>query len=83
MSFETIRKMDEFGNEYWLARELAPLLEYKQWRNFLPVIEKAMEACKASNNDVFSHFAEVRKMVGLGLGTSREISDIKLSRYAC
>lgn len=83
VSFETIRKMDEFGNEYWLARELAPLLEYKQWRNFLPVIEKAMEACKASKNDVFSHFAEVRKMVGLGLGTSREISDIKLSRYAC
>lgn len=83
MNFETIRKVDEFDNEYWLARELAPLLEYKQWRNFLPVIEKAMEACKASQNDISSHFAEVRKMVGLGLGTSREISDIRLSRYAC
>jgi len=83
VNFETIRKVDEFDNEYWLARELAPLLEYKQWRNFLPVIEKAMEACKASQNDISSHFAEVRKMVGLGLGTSREISDIRLSRYAC
>ncbi|MBD3280285.1 DNA damage-inducible protein D, partial [Candidatus Dojkabacteria bacterium] len=27
-SFEQIKHLDENGNEYWLARELMPLLEY-------------------------------------------------------
>ena len=29
--FEDIKHIDELGNEYWLARELMPLLEYSKW----------------------------------------------------
>ena len=64
MSFESIRREDEHGNEFWFARELAPLLDYAQWRNFLPVIEKAMIACEASENEASFHFAQVRKNLG-------------------
>lgn len=51
-SFESIRQLDEQGNEYWSARDLAPLLDYQQWRNFALVIEKAQQACLASGNPV-------------------------------
>ncbi len=71
-SFEGIRREDEHGNEFWSARELAPLLEYPQWRNFVPVIDKAKHACERSGNVVADHFADVRKMVGIGSGAQRE-----------
>lgn len=82
-TFEEIKHINEFGNEYWLARDLAVVLEYSQWRNFLGVIEKAMEACANSGFNVDDHFAGVSKMVHIGSNTQREIEDIKLSRYAC
>lgn len=47
-SFEGIRREDEHGNEFWSARELAPLLEYQQWRNFVQVVDKAKQACAKS-----------------------------------
>ena len=41
-NFEGIKKIDEFGIEYWEARELMPLLGYFKWSNFdSVVIEKA------------------------------------------
>ncbi len=82
-SFEGIRREDNHGNEFWSARELAPLLEYPQWRNFVPVIDKAKHACERSGNIVADHFADVRKMVGIGSGAQREVPDVHLSRYAC
>ena len=82
-SFDGIRQIDPDGNEYWLARDLAPLLEYPQWRNFLPVLTKAREACHRSGQHVDDHFAEVRKMVDIGSGAQREVEDVRLSRYAC
>lgn len=81
--FEDIKHFNNEGIEYWYARELRVVLEYAQWRNFLPVIEKAKEACKNSNNPLNDHFVEVRKMVNIGSDTYREIDDIILSRYAC
>ena len=42
--FENIKHMDEYGNEYWYARELSKVLEYRDWRNFLKVLNKAKEA---------------------------------------
>lgn len=81
--FDDIRHIDEYGNEYWLARELMPLLEYNKWENFHKVIKNAMIACETSNNSVFDHFPEVRKMVNIGSNTQRETIDYKLSRYAC
>ncbi len=39
--FESIKHIDENGSEYWEARELQKVLEYKEWRYFYAVIEKA------------------------------------------
>jgi len=82
-TFEGIRQNDDGGAEFWLARELAPLLDYPQWRNFVPVLEKAREACRNSGQAVGDHFADVRKMVEIGSGALREVEDVRLSRYAC
>ena len=80
---DAIRHFDENGVEYWLARELYPLLGYSRWQRFLPVVTKAKEACVSSNINVEDHFTNMGKMVGLGSGATRELEDIALSRYAC
>lgn len=71
------------GTEYWNARELYPLLGYQTYRNFKPVIERAREACRQSGQALENHFADIRIMVPLGSGASREVDDVKLTRYAC
>ena len=81
--FEDIKHIDEFGNEYWSARELMKALEYKEWRKFDKVIKKAMEACAGSNYYTLDHFVFEDKMVNIGSNTIRKIHDYKLSRYAC
>ena len=83
VTFDGIRHLDEAGNEYWLARELAPLLEYVQWRNFMQVVDKARMACQQAGNPEDDHFADVSKMVGIGSGAQRPVDDVRLSRYAC
>lgn len=83
VTFEEIRHFDEVDNEYWLARELAPLLEYYKWQNFAFVIEKAKIACEQSGKLITDHFTDISKMVDLGSGSKRKIKDYKLSRYAC
>jgi len=80
--FETIKHIDENGNEYWEARELQQILGYKEWRYFLSVIEKAQIACSQSNNIISSHFGVNTKIVNAGI-TFKTIIDYKLSRYAC
>lgn len=80
--FESIKHVNEYGQEYWTARELQPILEYKQWRQFNDVVNKAKEACEASHNKPSDHFADVRKIVKAG-ATSKPINDYHLSRYAC
>ena len=81
--FENIKHIDEYGNEYWLARELQNVLEYKEWRKFEGVISKAKEACINSEYNVEDHFVGLDKMVKIGSKTERKIKDYKLSRYAC
>ena len=70
--FENIKHIDEYGNEYWSARELMPVLDYSKWENFHKVIKQALIACKLSNNDICDHFPEVRKIVEAG-ATSKSI----------
>ena len=81
--FEGIKHTDSNGTEFWYARELQHILEYTQWRNFSKVIEKAKTACKASNNLVSDHFADISKVVHNGGVAPQTIQDIVLSRYAC
>lgn len=81
-TFEDIKHVDEDGNEFWYARELQKVLEYKEWRNFSKVIEKAKEACKKAGNVEISHFVDVNKMVRGGVADI-PVKDIMLSRYAC
>jgi DNA-damage-inducible protein D len=83
MTFEDIKHINEYGEEYWEARELMPLLEYSKWENFHKVIKNAMIACETSNNNVDDHFPEFKKMVDIGSKTKRETIDYHLSRYAC
>ncbi len=81
--FEDIKHIDQNGNEYWYARELMSVLEYTLWQRFSNVLIKAIENCKKSNNNVLDHFIGTDKMVIIGSNTKRNISDYKLSRYAC
>ena len=81
-TFEDIKHIDEFGNEYWYARELQVVLDYKEWRKFENVINKAIESCKNVGISEVYHFVGADKMVKAGV-TTKNIKDIKLTRYAC
>lgn len=81
--FDSIKQLDDEGNEFWYARDLQKLLEYTEYRKFLPVIAKAKKACKSSGHMVSDHFADVGGMVEIGSGATRNVDDIKLTRYAC
>ncbi len=82
-TFEDIKHIDENGIEFWYARELQSVLNYKEWRKFENVINKAKESCKNSDINVFDHFVDVDKMVQIGSGAQRKQKDYKLTRYAC
>ena len=82
-TFEDIKHIGEYGGEYWFARDLQKVLEYKEWRNFKIVIDKAITSCKNSKFDAFDHFVEANKMIEIGKTAKRKILDYKLSRYAC
>ncbi len=82
-SFEEIKHIDENGVEFWYARELMIILEYRQWRRFESVINKAKESCKNSDISVIEHFANVGKLSKRANNAEVEINDYKLSRYAC
>ena len=83
LDFDACRHLDENGKEYWFARDLYPLLGYTTWRRFSEVIDRAKLACTSLKIRVEDHFDNIVKMVSLGSGSSREVQDIALSRYAC
>lgn len=82
-TFEGIRQTDAQGQEYWQARQLARVLEYSEYRHFLPVVERAKEACRQSGHPTQDHFEDILEMVEIGSGAVRQIGDTRLSRYAC
>lgn len=81
--FESIKHIDEFGNEYWTSRTIWKILEYTEYRHFLPVIEKAKIACQNSGQRAEDHFEDILEMVVIGSGAKRSVDSVKLSRYAC
>ena len=81
--FESIKHINEYGEEFWYARDLQEALEYTEWRNFFKVINRAITACDNSNNIVSEHFVEVNKTINMPNNASKAIPDYKLSRYAC
>lgn len=81
--FETIKKTNPSGYEFWSARELQVILGYAKWDKFTVVIEKAKEACINSRHKMEDHFLQVGKMVEVGSGAQRTIENYQLSRYAC
>ncbi len=81
--FEQIKRLDENGTEYWSARDLSKVLEYLEYRNFQPAIERAKEACQNSGQQIENHFVDMHEMVVIGSGAKREMPSVKLSRYAC
>ncbi|MDR2920060.1 MAG: DNA damage-inducible protein D [Tannerella sp.] len=81
--FEQIKKIDDKGNEYWSARDMAKVLEYSEYRHFMPVIERAKEACYNSGFSIADHFEDILEMVMIGSNAEREVDSVKFSRYAC
>ena len=81
--FESIKHVDDNVDEYWLARELQKVLEYKEWRKFNNVINKAMKSYEISNYEIFEHFVQVDKLSKRNNNAIVSIKDYKLSRYAC
>lgn len=82
-AFESIKHINEYGQEYWYARELQKVLEYSQWRRFKETIERAKTACEQSGNEVSEHFADVGKTSPMPNGGVKMLEDYALSRYAC
>ena len=81
--FEQIRRTDENGNEFWSARDLAKVLEYSEYRHFIPAIDRAREACKNSGQKPSDHFEDYLDMIETGKTAKRQVESVKLSRYAC
>ena len=82
-SFENIKHIDEYGVEFWYARELMPILQYSNWQNFEKIIDKAKISCQNSNISVFEHFTDVSKLSKRANNAEVEIKDYELTRYAC
>jgi DNA-damage-inducible protein D len=82
--FDSIKQVNPYGQEYWSARDLMPLLGYgRKWQNFEEVIKKAMTACKESGNLVEHHFTDASKPITGGKGAVQHVKDYYLSRLAC
>lgn len=81
--FESIKHLDGDDVEYWTSRTLWKVLEYTEYRHFLPVVEKAKIACKNSGQHIEDHFEDILEMVEIGSGAERAVDSVKLSRYAC
>jgi len=82
-TFEAHAQQTETGVEYWLARDLQPLLGYEEWRNFTAVIAKAKSACENSGRRTADHFVDVNKTIQMPKTAEKEVPDLMLTRYAC
>ena len=82
-ALDTVKKIYSNGSEYWMARDIQPILGYARWENFKAVVEKAKMACESTGIDPADHFLDVTKEVPSGSGAEIGREDCFLSRYAC
>ncbi|MEK7499816.1 MAG: DNA damage-inducible protein D [Patescibacteria group bacterium] len=81
--FEEIKHLEVDGAEFWYARELAMILEYVEWRNFAKVLARAQLSCQNSGYTIADHFVEVNKTIEMPKTATKQVTDFKLTRYAC
>lgn len=81
--FDSISHFDDYGNEFWSARDLAQLMGYSKWQHFRNAVERACVSLENQNVDVTSHVTEVRKLDERPQGGSITKLDYHLSRYGC
>ena len=79
--FEAIKKSSDKQQEYWLARDIARILGYSEYRHFLPVINRAKEACINSKQNIQDHFEDILEMVSIGSGAKRKLQDVQFIPY--
>jgi DNA-damage-inducible protein D len=80
---ERLRRRSSLGTEFWLARDIHPVLGYPNWREFEGLMERARDALRNNKIDPSHHFGLTHKMVDLGSGSKRRVEDHFLSRAAC
>ena len=80
-NFESLKYIDQYGEERWSARELQSLLGYTTWEHFNDTIKRAITICKTSGNDVERYFSSAIKTSPKS--DAREIEDYALNRLAC
>lgn len=70
--FEQSKQTDPQGRSFWSARDLWKILQYSEYRQFLPVIAKAKKACLNSGHNPDGHFISVQEQVAIGSGAIRD-----------
>ncbi len=81
--FDRIRQENSYGEPYWSARDLAPLLGYKKWQRFEDAINRAMDSCRTNGNAIEQHFTSTEKPTVGGHGAVQNAKDWLLSKYGC
>jgi hypothetical protein len=81
--FDSIRRFDAEGNEYWMARELMVLLGYKTWQKFSEVVRRVSKSIALQEQNPLDHITGADNMIAVGNGASRAVEDFTLTRYAC
>lgn len=82
-TFESIKKVDDNGMEWWSSRELAKVLTYVNYKYFLEVMRKAWTAASNSGVNPADHFVVYNEMASIGSNAERQIETVKMSRFAC
>lgn len=76
--FDSIRRTNEDGKEFWNARELMAILGYAKWQFFGNAISRAIKASDNSGNPSYKHF-----LLTSVKSNGRPKEDYKLSRHGC
>jgi DNA-damage-inducible protein D len=82
-ALESIKRMAPNGEDYWMGRDIQPVLGYDTWESFYNVIQKAMSACESAGFKVVYHFRDTTKVITGGKGAKLQRGDCYLTRYAC